>query len=254
MARARAKYCGMKTEMPDVEQRSTSGDSGFRRVVTWCGDKAYMSHSDRAASLRLVTCPKCSAAIGKARLAKIGRGVRLERMAEPLLYDRSSYALWIDDVHRGTVTIANGWGKQWALHTLSDEMYGARGRCISGEAPDRWRAKSALDRNEALDFWPVHYGSKEAMAVAAVAMCDAGKLPTADETIARKAARDEAERIASIERADMRAQQAKENERLELERIERRDVWLEALASLEARSDLTNLERAGLEAIKKLYR
>jgi uncharacterized Zn finger protein (UPF0148 family) len=65
--------------------------------------------------------------------------------------------------------------------------------------------------------------------------------------------RKERERLEAIEREAARATAAKEREEREAVRLERLATWREALASLDGRADLTNLERAGLEAIKLLY-
>jgi uncharacterized Zn finger protein (UPF0148 family) len=84
-------------------------------------------------------------------------------------------------------------------------------------------------------------------------MAEVGKLPTSEEQAEQEAERkaDEAQREAEREAA--RAVAAKEREEREALRLERLELWREALASLDGRADLTNLEKAGLEAVKLLY-
>ena len=80
-----------------------------------------------------------------------------------------------------------------------------------------------------------------------------GQLPTVAEMESALAKRkaDEAEREA--ERAIERERLAKEREERESLRLERLATWRDALASLDERADLSNLERAGLEAVKLLF-
>lgn len=251
-------YCGIKAALPESEQGSWAGesDNGYKLARTWCGKQSLSTPRERGLSPRLVTCPKCSAAIGKAKLAKLGR-VRLERMAEPINgYSRSSYELWIDDTLRGYVSHPTGWGGHWQLYRIKgpDERWSSytNGPCVSGSMPHRWDAEKWDAANESHVFWPVHMGSKEAMAVAGLALHERGGLPTEAEQEAEHAKR----HADKLERERKREREAEvrriERERLAGVREERISTARAALESLEARDDLTNLERAGLEAIKAL--
>lgn len=251
--RSGPKQCGFHSFADKGD--SVADASGYRRVFTYCNDVSYMGEKDRA-TLKLVTCPKCSAAIGKKRLGQLNGRVELKRHDKPRNgYTKSSYDLLIDGTLRGFVLIENGWGKTWELRKLPSDQsdYAAT---VSGDEPRSWDAKHWLNgghsKPESVLFWPVHYHSKEAMAVAALAAYDHGQLPTAEEQ-QREAEERKATRL--------REEQERETNRIEREKqreIERKEhnervatAWL-GLTHLEARPDLSNLERAGLEAIKRL--
>lgn len=254
MARRGYHYCGFRSLAAD--QRSFAGDSTHQLGFTWCGDESLFTATERADSLRLVTCPKCSAAIGKHKLKRLGGRVTLERIEKPRsAYIKSAYALAIDGTLRGYVEIENGWGKGWSLRALpmTDKDYS---RDVIGKEPSRWDAKRWLDGGHSepdrVTAWPVHYHSKEAMAIAGLKAMTQGLLPTPEEQEAR-AKEEQARRIAEEqEREANRIEREKERQALAKERSERvATAWL-ALADLDARPDLSNIERAGIEAIKRL--
>lgn len=258
MARRSMTYCGIRRVLPDVEQGSFTGDSDYRYALTWCGDKKLSTERERGESLRLVTCPKCAAAIGKAKLAKLGGRVELERDEKPLSYHRSSYRLLVDGAHRGWIACESGWGKGWHLYGLNGPgEYGDFKRLVYdgryGNKPTRWNASDALKTGKELDAWPVHFAARDAMAALAVAMVDAGKLPTAQELEEREERRKVERAAQEAESARLAEERRVEREAREALRLERLELWREALASLDGRADLTNLERAGLEAVKLLY-
>lgn len=254
MARRSHSYCGFRALLPDVEQGGFADDPTYRRGLTWCGDKKLFTERERAESLRLVTCPKCAAAIGAHKLAQMGGRVVLERMAEPLSYDRSSYRLLIDGTHRGWIGTESGWGKGWSLYALPGEYDSWRGfQNVSGERPQRYHATGWAARDESHLFWPVHYAARDAMACAAIAALEAGKLPTEEEREAAKLERARRKAEQEAEAAERAKERQAERERQEAIRDERVETWRAGLESLEARADLTNLERAGLEALKLLF-
>lgn len=253
MARRSHTYCGFRAILPDVEQGGFADDATYRRGLTWCGDKRLFTERERGESLRLVTCPKCAAAIGAHKLAQLGGRVELERMEEPLSYHRSSYVLRIDGTHRGWIGTESGWGKGWSLYALPGEYDSYRGyQNLSGERPQRHSATGWAARNESHTFWPIHYAARDAMACAALAALDAGQLPTLEEREAAKVERAQRKAEQEAEAAERAKERQAERERLEAIRAERVETWRAALESLDARGDLSNLERAGLEAIKAL--
>lgn len=257
MSRARkiVQYCAFRRLAED--QGGFANHERYRKVVTWCGDSPLMNERDRAASLKLATCPKCAAAIGKAKLAQLGGRVALERMEKPPGYWRSGYVVSIDGVPRGLIGVANGWGERWRLHRLpKPDAWNGTGAGVAVDPPQRYDAERwPVEGEHAARYvaWPVHHAAKEAMACVALTFCERGELPTLVESeaaeealrvqrVADNAERErsrEASRLASIERENVR--------------LERLAIWRDALASLDGRPDLTNMERAGLEAIKLLY-
>jgi len=104
-------------------------------------------------------------------------------------------------------------------------------------------------------FWPIHFASRDAMACAAIRYFDkfgpAG-LPTVEEALAAEERRKEERAQEEAEREERRKAAALAREAREKEEAERRDVARMALNDLETRIDLTNVERAGLAAIRKL--
>jgi len=243
--------------LPDVEQGTFADDATYRYAVTWCGGKRLSTEKERGESLRLVTCPKCAAAIGKHKLASMP-GVTLERDAEPLSYHRSSYRLLVDGVHRGWIACESGWGKGWNLYGLPGPGdYGDFKRLLHdgryGNRPDRFSAMRAAEEGKALDAWPVHFAARDAMACLALDLLAKGRLPTAEEQEARVAERKMREAAEKAESERLAEERRIEREKQEAVRAERLATWRAALASLDERADLTNLERAGLEAVKLLY-
>lgn len=253
------KHCAFRRWSAD--QYPFADDPAKGMADTWCGEKRLHDRAKPFESPRLATCPKCAQAIGKAKLAKLPR-LRLEKRAEPVNgYQRSSYDVLIDGELRGYVSCDTGWGTHWSLYRLKgpSESWSSyeNGPCVSGKRVDQFDARHWLNGGhtnpESVTFWPVHYAAKEAMAVAALAAFERGSLPTYAEQEAEIAERKERERLDALERQAAREERDKERARLEDIRLERVATWREALASLDARADLSNLERAGLEAIKLLY-
>lgn len=134
--------------------------------------------------------------------------------------------------------------------------WNGHGGRVANDPPNRWDAERWPTEGEhahKYKAWPVHYASKEAMAVAALDFRDSGQLPTLEEQAEREAADKARREEEAAEREAMRARLATEREEREALRLERLAIWRDALASLDARADLSNVERAGLEAIKLLY-
>lgn len=216
-----------------------------------------MSEGKPSLRLRLASCPKCSAAIAKAKLARMPdiQIVRSETPANP--YCRSSYDVMIKGELRGYITCDSGWGASWNLYELGEQRshYVANyltGKRVSGERIDYYDWKLQSGDNERRVFWPVHWASKEGMAVAAYAAWQRGMLPTlAEQAEAERVRREEAE-AAKVERAA--AQARYEAKRIEDRRVrdERLEAWRLAYIDLAARPDLSNLERAGIEAAQAL--
>ncbi len=250
------KHCGFKRLADD--QRSWTNDERWSLGVSWCGEEKLFTPTEMEEPLRLVTCNKCSQAIGKAKIARAPGRVRLEKV-EPLGYSRSTYELWLDGVHRGFVLIPAGWGMKWEAHALADTKgYSAwgYGENRSQGTADYFKAKGHLDRHgsEYHDVWPVHYASKEAMAAGMLALFD--KRPSAfplqwerDAAEAKRKADDEARRVEREAEAARYAAKRVEDKRIRDERLE---AWRLAYADLAARGDLSNLERAGIEAAAAL--
>lgn len=66
--------------------------------------------TDRRYRKRLASCPKCSAAIGKAKLAKLPMVELVKRDTPANPYARSSYDVMIGGELRGYVSCSVGWG------------------------------------------------------------------------------------------------------------------------------------------------
>ena len=78
-------------------------------------------------------------------------------------------------------------------------------------------------------------------------------MPTVEEARQAKAERKARDLERAAESARLAEERRVEREKQEALRLERVETWREALESLEARGDLSNLELAGLDAIKLLY-
>lgn len=253
------KHCVQRRWSPD--QYPFADDPARGMAETWCGERRLHDRAEPFDSPRLATCPKCAQAIGKAKLATLPR-LELVKRAEPInAYQRSSYDVMIDGELRGYVSCDSGWGTHWKLYRLKGpeerHSYYDNGPCISGSRVDSHEGKRWLNGGHSepsrVIFWPVHFTSKEAMAAAAWTAFERGQLPTVAEMESALAKRKADEAARDAERAIERERLAKEREAREALRLERLELWREALASLEGRADLTNLERAGLEAIKLLH-
>lgn len=257
MGRARkvAQYCAFRRLAAD--QGGFADHATYRKVETWCGESPLMGERERAEPLKLATCPKCAAAIGKARLAALKGRVVLERMETPPSYWRSGYVVLIDGTPRGLIGVANGWGERWRLHRIpKPDSWNGLGAGVACDPPNRYDAQRwPVEGEHAARYvaWPVHHAAKEAMAAAAWTFYERGDLPTLEEAAALEEAAKAARAVEEGEREARRLVARQEAERRESERLERVAIWRDALASLDGRADLTNMERAGLEAIKLLY-
>lgn len=258
MGRSRGgyKHCVMRSL--DDDQGTWANDERYRKGVSWCGESRLFGEKERSESPRMASCPKCSAAIGKARLKQLPR-LELRKMDKPIgPYMRSSYEVLIDGDLKGWVTIDNGWGTYWNLYQLREpDAYSSyeHGRRISGNRVNHFDAERWPTEGEHADkytFWPVHWASKEAMAAAAWTAWQRGLLPTVEEMQARidaRKAKAEADKIEAAQRQAERERLAIEARRVKDERLE---AWRLAYVDLTAREGLTNLERAGLEAAQAL--
>jgi hypothetical protein len=265
MARGKSgpSHCAFKSLCAD--QGGFASHDRYRQGWTWCGDVKLFSEADRAEPVKLADCPKCAQALGKAKLAKSGR-VTLEQLDKPHSYDRSTYRVLIDGTHRGYVGTESGWGKGWYLRQLAENEGEdeTRGYCyrrnVSGDRPSRWDAQRQAEAEAKPEFrdhhrrifWPVHFAARDAMAAAALALHEKGGLPTVAEMAAHKEAErvrraaEEAEREAN--RAEAAKRRAREAEIME----ERRAAAVAGLEALSGRADLSNVELAGVAAIRAL--
>ena len=253
------KQCGFRHLESD--QGSWADDAQYKKGVTWCGKAQLFSEADRAMNLRLVTCNKCSQAIGKHKLARVPRRVRLEALEKPLGYMRSTYALHLDGAHLGFIQIASGWGVKWQANCLADDhgytSYGF-GEIRSVGTDDYYKGKDDLRRNpdnlNYHDAWPVHFASKEAMAVAMLALYDRrpDAFPTQAMRDAATAKRKADDAACQLELEASRAERARLQAIADRMHNDRLEAWSLAYVDLAARVDLTNLERAGLEAARAL--
>lgn len=258
MGRGRKQYSHCVARRWADDQYPFVGDPDKGMVETWCGNTRSWDRAKPLESPRIATCLKCAQAIGKRGLAQNASRLRLEKRESPLAYDKSTYDVYIDGTLRAHVGIANGWGEKWYLAKLGDPdaqihwTNGRHGGTVSGSVVDYFGHERISP--DAV-FWPVHFASRDAMACAALRYWDkhgAQGLPTEQERKQIEAERREREKQEHAEREKARQAAAVEREKREGERQERLNTWREALASLDARGDLTNLERAGIEAIKLL--
>lgn len=266
MARGKSgpTHCAFKSLCAD--QGGFATHDRYRQGWTWCGDVKLFSEADRAEPVKLADCPKCAQAMGAEKLKRLGGRVTLEKLDKPFSYDRSTYRLLIDGTHRGYVCTESGWGKGWSLRQLAENEGEdeTRGYCyrrnVSGDRPNRWdaqrqaeaEAKPEFRDSHRRTFWPVHFAARDAMAAAAFALHEKGGLPTVAEMAAQK----EAERVRraaeEAEREAYRAEAAKRREAAEAERLERMEAARAGLEALSGRADLSNVEGAGLAAIRAL--
>lgn len=221
--------------------------------TTWCGatngsrlPKDLNGEDPFAYARRMADCPKCAAAIGKARLAQIAGRVKVEAAEVPTTSwgkkYRSLNKVIIDGVHVGWIVMQNGWGNPWTLHQLSRDDERDFGSQISVEPS----AYSTPGKDNI--FQRVHSASRDMMASAALRAYDQGDLPTvermkqADEERRQRLAEEARQR--EIDREAARV----ERERKDGLRSERKQLALDGLKTAMLRSDLTNLEAAGLQA------
>jgi hypothetical protein len=242
------------------DQRSWAGDSRYTLGETWCKDRAdgsLFTADEMTAEARLdADCPKCSAAMGKAMLAKYGDRVRVvpieahkESEDYSIRYSRSAYEFHLDGVLRGYIIAEAGFGKGWRLCRVAGALDFAKtddrvtGDSISGRKPERYGSHKP---GAGAPFRIVHFASRDAMACAAVKAAERGDLPTVAEQAERKAAGDAKRAEEAAQRERDRAAAAQRREEAERVRAERMTEAREGLASLWRRDDLTNLERAGV--------
>lgn len=245
--------------------------SGYWHGETLCGERGGgLSGKPGEAGLAAFvqahnlssTCPKCAKLYGAAKLAKLAGRVRIEqrhatteeRQTRGYKVDgdyepfRSWWRVFIDGIERASIVNERGFGTLWEIRQLKREgrSYGWTGREVGTVQSSRH------NRGESEGVSPIHRASKESAAAACLALYEAGLLPTAAEMAEaeqRKKA-DEIEREAERERNA--AERARERNREEAERAERLAEAREALATMAARPDLTNLELAGIASIRKL--
>jgi hypothetical protein len=240
------------------------GDCAVRHIVTdngdyihgptWCGEERGLTSmrnieegEDKLAfSRRMATCNKCSAAIGKARLKQIADRVEIETVEVPTsswgkVY-RAYYGVKVDGVRVGIILMDNGWGNPWELRALPEDADRHAGACVS----TAWNRYAKVPADSPCQ--PVHSRSKEMLASLALRLRDAGDLKTLPELEAWR----EERRLARIEqdrqREEDRARYAREAEARANRTTERRETALAGLADIAKRTDLTNLEAAGLQA------
>lgn len=94
--------------------------------IAICNEDSFIeSYTD---NIKHVTCPKCSAAWGKAeikRLSKEGRGtITLVRDEDKGRSYRSSYKVLVDGVHRANVTLNSGKRQLWVLRNHDFDALG----------------------------------------------------------------------------------------------------------------------------------
>lgn len=226
-------------------------------VDLWCGEQMLWDKDKPFDGPRLASCNKCSAAIGKLKLANLPR-IEMRKHEKPMSYMRSSYDVLIDGDVRGFIACESGWGTHWNLFQLREphsHSFYDHGKKISGSRLDHWDAQRWPTEGEHANkyhFWPVHWASKEAMLVAAWHAFERGALPTVEQMAEAEAARLAKQEADRVERAASQARY--EAQRIEDRRVkdERLEAWRLAFPDLLARDDLTNLERAGLEAAQAL--
>lgn len=218
-----------------------------------------------AAHNRSATCPKCAKLYGKAKLAKLGgrvqierreatneeretRGYRVDSDYQPF---RSWWRVLIDGVERASIVNERGFGTLWEIRQLKRDArsYGWTGRIVGSST-----ARYGRNRNEGESegVAPIHRASLESAASVCLALYEAGLLPTIAEMEEAERLAAERRRVQEAEREESRRLAAAEREKREAERAERIEEAREALASLALRPDLTNLEAAGIASAKRL--
>jgi hypothetical protein len=259
MGRGKKQYSHCVPRRWAENQYPFEGDATRGMAEHWCGETRVWDRAKPFDSPKIATCLKCAQAIGKAKLKQIANRVRLERRETPIGYDKSTYDVYLDGTHRAYIGIANGWGEKWYCARLGDPAdsihwtNGRHGGTVSGSVLDYFGHERIPA--DAI-FWPIHFAARDAMAAAALAYWikwGVQGFPTVEEARAAKEAKRAADALEAQAREERRKVAAQEREAAESLRLERLAIWRDALASLDGRADLTNMERAGLEAIKLLY-
>lgn len=222
--------------------------------VSWCGKPhALSSISSKPAdedplayARRMADCPKCSAAIGKARLKQLGGRVKVEPIEIPSnswgKKYKSCHQVLIDDVLVGHIVMDNGWGTVWELRELTADDGRDFGARVS-HAPGRFSYVKAES-----PFQPIHCRSKEMMASAAFRLREQGELLTLDEQAVRREAARVQREADEAERKIAQAEAARVREAREQRALERRELALDWLLWYVELPDLTNSQRAGSQA------
>lgn len=247
--------------VPD-EDREGGYVSSYLHGLAFCGERQLAAFGTaegpdarKAETMRNATCPDCSKAIGKARLAQLGGRVALSPAPDKVAKRfRSAWSIAIDGVPLGYVVSEAGFGKGWELHQLPKDDHESDWRTTGGKiSPDMPKGYRNSRPNADATYQDVHLASRDAMACAAVRARDRRELLTpaerqviADEHKARRKAEEAEREAASAARAVQREAEA-------IALAERRDLALAGLKTALERSDLSNMERAGLsEALNLL--
>lgn len=238
------------------DERGTEGS--WLWGASWCGKPhsgSSMSGKPEgedplAYARRMADCPKCSAAIGKARLKQLGGRVKVEPIEIPSgswgKRYKSCHQVVIDDVVVGHIIMDNGWGTVWELRELTPDT----GRDFGSKVSDTPGRFSRVDADRT--FQPIHCRSKEMMASAAFRLREKGELLTLPEQAVRREAIRVQRAADDAQREIDRAEAAKVREAREQRETERRTLAMDGLLDTLERTDLTNIQRAGLEAVKDI--
>lgn len=260
MGRGRYQHCAIREPRDEQSEGMIGGTS-------WCG-KPCASRSltnmeegedPLAFSRRTANCTECSKAMGKLRLAQISDRVKLEK-AELRTYGdgkstayRSAWHVVIDGQRVADLTLPHGFGNPWQLHEMRDpdadngSLYQQFGRCLTGERP-RSFTRHPADRT----FQPIHYESRDMMASAALKAFDNDEIRTPEQRRAiaeeRRKQQEAEEAQRKIDREERKRQFAIVAEREK----NRKTLALDGIAAVLERTDLSNLERAGVEAARDI--
>lgn len=248
------RTCAFRRLKPGDDDSVYRMESDYQYTETWCGERRLMSSRERDKPQRHANCPACAKALGAAGLAKLPGRVELTKAPEGSEQAKRYKSAWLfalDGVPRGWITNERGFGKPWDLELLptARDSWRGTGGSVAGDPPPSYRPEARID---GATFHAIHYAARDAMAVAAVRAAERGELPTVEERAEREAA-------ATLQReADERQREADRDARLArlereaAEREERRSTAILALESLETRADLSNVELAGIAAMRAL--
>lgn len=243
--------CAFKALVPTTYEQT--GD--YLQGVAYCGKATHFKPAEREqGAAKRASCPKCAAALGKLILARRYAGrVKLEPAPEHVAKRfKSAWEFHLDGVLRGYIATERGFGNGWELYRLlPDEVpafdsWRVHGGRVHGDRPSGpWDADKVADETP---IQPLHYGARDAMACGAVRAVEAGLLPTPAEQREAERQRLEREEASKLEREADRERRRKEAEQREAAHAEQVATAQQGLTELAARPDLTNLERAGVEA------
>ncbi len=212
-----------------------------------CGDNTYQgwSHSSIAVGDQEPSCPKCSAAWAKDKLADaVGDRLRMEKVEDAPGVYKSLYEAYVDDAHVAYLAFEHGWGSTWRVMRLE----------LSGEEVAPARPRGDLGGGRRYGFH-----SKEAALLIVLrgreqGMKDHGRSAPGGQRYTDKL-RSKAELLADREAYTAR-QRAREIERRQEDARDEEDKQTAKLAleSLWARrAELSNLERSGLVIVGDRY-